>query len=179
MKRFFLFYATLVGTLGIHTGCTQDLKWSAVDRMIARAFPEALQITTDSLALLLAAPSMRKPLLLDTRPEAEYAVSHLQGALRIDPDTEDFAFLDTLARDAPIVAYCSVGYRSSQIVQRLQEAGFTNASNLKGSIFQWANEGRPIYRDDAPIHQVHPYDKIWGSLLDKPLRAYTPTPEKQ
>jgi hypothetical protein len=50
--------------------------------------------------------------------------------------------------------------------------------NLEGSIFQWANECRPVYRDAAEVQQVHPYDGIWGKLLDKDLRAYTPSPKQ-
>ncbi len=43
--------------------------------------------------------------------------------------------------------------------------------NLKGSIFQWANEGRPVVRDGEPVREVHPYDAVWGRLLDRDLRA--------
>jgi hypothetical protein len=64
------------------------------------------------------------------------------------------------------------------MAERLQKAGFTNVMNLEGSIFQWANEGRPVYRDAAEVQQVHPYDGIWGKLLDKDLRAYTPSPKQ-
>jgi hypothetical protein len=39
--------------------------------------------------------------------------------------------------------------------------------NLEGSLFQWANEGRPVYRDDVPVQAIHPYDARWGRLLDR------------
>lgn len=161
-----------VGLGLIQAGCTQSLKWSAVDRMIRADFPDVPALSTDSLAALLAGGT--RPLLLDTRPVAEYAVSHLRDAVRIDPETTDFAFLDTLARDAMIVTYCSVGYRSAGVARRLRAAGFTQVYNLQGSLFRWANEGRPLYRGDSLVHVVHPYDRLWGTLLREELRAYAP-----
>ncbi|NEQ28665.1 MAG: rhodanese-like domain-containing protein, partial [Microcoleus sp. SIO2G3] len=73
--------------------------------------------------------------------------------------------------DMPIVAYCSVGWRSSRVVDRLQQASYTNAFNLEGSIFQWANEGRPVFQNGERVQQVHPYSRLWGQLLKPNLRA--------
>jgi rhodanese-related sulfurtransferase len=155
-------------------GCRDEIAWPAVDHAIRTGYPDVQRVTTDSLARWIASDSLRKPVLLDTRPVEEFTVSHLQGAVRIDPDAEDFSMLDTLSSDAPIVTYCSVGYRSSGVAERLQAAGFTNVRNLEGSIFGWANEGRPVYRDGREVHEVHPFDAVWGSLLDPELRAYEP-----
>ena len=155
-------------------GCRDEIAWPAVDHAIRTEYPEVRRVTTDSLARWIASDSLRRPILLDTRPAEEFAVSQLHGAVRIDPDAEDFSMLDTLGRDAPIVTYCSVGYRSSGIAEKLQTAGFTNVRNLEGSIFRWANEGRPVYRDGREVHEVHPFDAVWGSLLDPELRAYEP-----
>jgi len=170
----FIVLSALLSVLGIGTGCGQDLGWSAVDRMIARSYPDARHLSTDSLAALLADSTQAQPLLLDTRPPEEYRVSHLQGARRIDPDATSFPMLNGVPKDTLIVAYCSVGYRSSGIVERLQAAGFTNVYNLDGSIFQWANEGRPVYREGQPVRQVHPFDAVWGQLLDDRLHTAVP-----
>ena len=64
-----------------------------------------------------------------------------------------------------------MGYRSARIADRLETAGFRDVRNLTGSIFQWANEGRPVVRDGEPVREVHPYDAVWGRLLDRDLRA--------
>lgn len=112
-------------------------------------------------------------LLLDARQPEEYAVSHLPGAVRIDPTSTSFSDLDSLSRDRSIVVYCSVGYRSALVTKRLREKGY-NASNLRGSIFRWANEGRPVVRGDSTVREVHPYDSTWGDLLRPDLRAYGP-----
>ena len=150
-------------------GCTRDTAWSGVLGAIEAQYPDVPRITADSLAAWLDADSAARPILLDTRSPDEFAVSHLKGAVRVDPDAETFPALDTLDRDAPIVAYCSVGYRSSDVASRLQAAGFTNVHNLRGSIFLWANEGRPIFRGERQVEVVHPYNAAWGRLLREDL----------
>lgn len=166
--------ASLLCFLAVQTGCSQDFTWTAVHRMIEADFPSVSTITTDSLATRLADSTAKQPILLDTRSPEEYAVSHLPGARRVDPNATTFPGLDTLSRNTPIVVYCSVGYRSARITSRLQESGFTNVANLKGSVFRWANEGRPVVRNDTPVRAVHPYNRTWGTLLNEDLRAYAP-----
>jgi len=156
-------------------GCSDRVAWDTIDRLIANDYPAAQSITTDSLAVWLSDDTVDTPVLLDVRQEEEFAVSHIEGALRINPSTTDFTFLEHRTRDTPIVAYCSVGYRSAAIVERLQEAGFTNVHNLEGSIFKWKNEGGRVVRDGAPVDEVHPYDGIWGQLLDQSYRSYEPS----
>jgi hypothetical protein len=77
-------------------------------------------------------------------------------------------------KDRPIVAYCAVGWRSSALAERLKAQGYTNVSNLEGSIFAWANEGRPVYQGEQPAARVHPVSEKWGRLLKEELRAPLP-----
>ncbi len=69
------------------------------------------------------------------------------------------------------MTYCSVGFRSGAFAQTLQEAGYTRVENLEGSIFKWANEGRPVFQDGRRVEKVHPYNDAWGKLLDPSRRA--------
>jgi rhodanese-related sulfurtransferase len=161
--------------LALQTGCSQDLQWSAVNRMIAADFPDVSTLTTDSLAARLADSTRPRPLLLDARSPEEYDVSHLPGARRVDPTADSLPHLDTLSRERPIVVYCSVGYRSARVAARLQEQGFTDVRNLEGSIFRWANEGRPVVRNGPPVDAVHPYNATWGTLLNDSLHCRHPS----
>ena len=44
--------------------------------------------------------------------------------------------------------------------------------NLEGSIFKWANEGRPMVDENGASAQCcHPYSVLWGKLLDADRRA--------
>ena len=149
----------------------QDLAWTQVLKDIRSSYPTVPQLSIDSLAARLDADDV---VLLDARESDEYAVSHLPGAIRIDPNLEDLSVLEHLDKDTPIVAYCSVGYRSSALAQRLQEAGYTNVANLESSIFGWANSGHPVFRENSIVRGVHPYNSIWGQLLNVDLRQYEP-----
>ncbi|MDQ6911526.1 MAG: rhodanese-like domain-containing protein [Verrucomicrobiota bacterium] len=112
------------------------------------------------------------PVLLDVRTKAEFAVSHIRGARQVEPGSNANAI--GLPRDQPIVTYCSVGYRSGAFAKKLQDAGYKNVENMSGSIFEWANEGRPIERDGKRVEKVHPYNAKWGKLLKQSLRADVP-----
>jgi len=44
--------------------------------------------------------------------------------------------------------------------------------NLEGSLFKWANESRPLVDNSgSPTKLVHPYNNVWGRLLEKSLHA--------
>ncbi|MGC1480463.1 MAG: rhodanese-like domain-containing protein [Chthoniobacterales bacterium] len=141
---------------------------------IRSRYPDVPTVTTSRLASQLADPAQPTPVLLDVRSTDEFAVSHLDHATRIDPDRPVPTAITTLPRDTLIVTYCSVGYRSAQLADTLISLGFTNVRNLEGSIFQWANENRPLVRNDRPTRAVHPYNAIWGRYLDADLHASKP-----
>lgn len=144
---------------------------SKVEQEVRDKFPGVKQMSTADLASWLSDSKRAKPVLLDVRSPEEWKVSRLAGAKNTPPGTKPEEALAGVAKDAPVVVYCSVGYRSSQLAEKLQKAGWTNVVNLEGSIFQWANEGRPVVDDRGPAKQVHPYDATWGELLKPELRA--------
>lgn len=150
------------------------MKWPVVKKMIRRKFPGVPEVTTAVLADWLAA-DRPQPRLLDARAPQEFAVSHLDGAHPAPTVDEALRHLNGAHKNEPIVVYCSVGYRSAAIVERLAAEGFTQVHNLDGSLFQWANEGRPVYRDGRVVEEVHPYDDKWGVLLDRQLWARSPS----
>ena len=164
----------LCGVLLLLTGCTQSAQpydWQQVRETIDQEFPEVASLTTSDLAMLLSADDP-PIILLDARAADEFAVSHLQDARLASSVRQAEAILDSARPDAIVVVYCSVGYRSAALVEQLHERGFANAVSLEGSLFAWANEGRPVYRGDTLATHVHPYDEEWGVLLDRELWLY-------
>ena len=150
--------------------------WTSTLEMIRARFPAVAQVPTDTLQVWLKGSPKRKDLiLLDVRKPDEYAVSHLLGARLAPSKDEALNVLRDVPADQCIVVYCSVGYRSSELAEILMKTGFTEVYNLEGSIFRWANEGRPVYRAEKRVRIVHPYDSYWGRLLKKPLRQVRQT----
>ncbi len=144
----------------------------SLERIVRARYPKVRQMSTRRLAKWLASGDP-PPLLLDVRTAEEYAISHLPNARRLDPKTDRFDL--GVPKDAPIVAYCAVGYRSSGIAQRLEKAGFKNVWNLEGSIFKWANEDRPLVRGDgSAAEKVHPFSRFWSKLVKPERRAKMP-----
>ncbi len=101
--------------------------------------------------------------IIDARSSAEFDVSHLPGAIRIDPDSKDFS-LELLDAKKPLLIYCSVGLRSEKIGERiLKQSKLKEIYNLKGGIFQWVNDKKPIVNlNGKSTTRIHTYNKAWG-----------------
>lgn len=137
------------------------MAWVMLLWLIRLRFPQVKQLSTDELARWLQATD--KPLLLDVRTSEEYHVSHLFNAQLVPERLEKLAGVSTL--ETPIVTYCSVGYRSAQFAQKLQQSGYKQVFNLEGSIFKWVNENRSVYQKGKLTAQVHPYNQFWQWFL--------------
>jgi rhodanese-related sulfurtransferase len=141
-----------------------------VEEAVARLLPEP-EITTAALAARMAAG---EPIILfDTREADEYAQSHISGALRVPPDASASAILAqyrALMADATVVVYCSVGWRSGLVVQAIRRAAHEASAkaifNLRGGIFRWHAEGRPLEFGPG-ASGVHPFSRDWGQLLKR------------
>ena len=145
----------------------RTLAWKRALRLVREAFPQVPRMTTERLAAMRADDSTQDIILLDARSESEFNVSHLHGAALASNTRMALNVLEANKPEGLVVVYCSVGYRSSQLASELRRRGFENVVNLEGSLFRWANEGRPLYRGDKRVHEAHPYDEEWGRLLDK------------
>lgn len=117
-------------------------------------------------------------LLLDVREPAEYAVSGIPGAIRVDPSISAEQFLQRFGdwlNGRTVVLYCSVGVRSSRLVERIdgvaRQRGADDVVNLRGGIFAWHNYGRRLHQSAMPTDFVHPYSRRWSRYLDFPELA--------
>jgi rhodanese-related sulfurtransferase len=151
---------------------TSSVTWDAVFAWIQRDWPEVPQMSTHELAQRMAAGNEATPLLIDVRTREEYEVSHLPGAMWAETPGQITTALRTASDQRAVVLYCSVGVRSSKAAAKLIRSGRANIFNLQGSIFGWANEGRPLIANDRAVHVVHPYNEHWGVLLNSQLRPH-------
>jgi rhodanese-related sulfurtransferase len=108
-------------------------------------------------------------LILDAREKEEYAVSHLPKAVFIGYKHFEKEVLNTVPKDKPIVVYCSIGYRSEKIGEKLQKMGFTKVYNLYGSIFEWINQGNEVVDNQGVVtKKVHTFNRNWSQwVVDK------------
>ena len=111
---------------------------------------------------------MSNTLVLDARERAEYNVSHLPNAVFIGYNNFEKNALANVPKDKPIVVYCSIGYRSEKIGEKLQKMGFTKVHNLYGSIFEWINQGNEVVDSQGvATKKVHAFNKSWSKWVDE------------
>jgi rhodanese-related sulfurtransferase len=105
--------------------------------------------------------------ILDAREIEEYNTSHLPNALFIGYNDFQKAVLNNIPKDKPIVVYCSIGYRSEKIGEKLQKMGFKQVYNLYGSIFEWVNQGNEVVDNQGVATlKVHTYNRAWSKWVE-------------
>lgn len=101
--------------------------------------PEPLD--RDALAVRLAEGTVT---LLDIRPEDEFALGHIPGALNVPLDALESA-LPELRPDREIIAYCRGPFciYADQAVAALRQKGLA-ARRMEGGLPEWREDGRPV-----------------------------------
>lgn len=83
--------------------------------------------------------------LVDVRTPQEYAEGHIDGALNINVQPDDFKELAqrVLSKDSTVLVYCRSGRRSLDAAEMLTTLGY-NVVNLKGGIIEWKEDSLPL-----------------------------------
>ena len=86
-------------------------------------------------------------LLLDLRPQEEFAQGHVAGARHMS-GTEILKAADSLKkyREKAIVVYDGSGGLGAAAVRQLTEQGFTRAVTLRGGLAAWRADNLPLTR---------------------------------
>lgn len=127
-------------------------------------------ISPDSASNILYSDDV---IFLDTREPEEYNVSHLPNAILFGYDDPNWKAVDTLNKDITVIVYCSIGVRSQNIAEELNEKGFKNIKNLYGGIFLWADQSREMLDDqNNETSKVHGYNRFWGRWVKKAETVY-------
>lgn len=156
----------------LFSGCSPSAdRLDNIDRELQNSFPNIGHVTPAQLSQWTSAG--KEVLLIDVREEDEFAVSHLEQSIRIDPQASasEVAAIIGDATGKDVIFYCSVGVRSSQLADRakseLQRIGAGDIYNLSGGIFAWHNDERPLMSDAGETQMVHAYDRVWGKLVTR------------
>jgi rhodanese-related sulfurtransferase len=111
--------------------------------------------------------------ILDTREIDEYNTSHLKDAIRVGYNhfnTKETS--KTLLSTKPIVVYCSVGYRSEKIAEKLIKKGF-KVFNLYGGIFEWKNKKNSVVDSSNIVtNKIHCFNAEWSKWLINGEKIY-------
>ena len=171
------FITTIGAALFAWITVSQNDSLVEIHQQIESDLPSVTQVTAEALSGF----DRDRFVLFDVRKSEEYAVSHIAGAIHVDPQISASEFQaqfgEKLQGRQPIF-YCSVGRRSSHLVDRLINAGGsisqTQPANLVGGIFGWHNDNLPLVNsEDVQTRAIHPYNAYWGRLIeDSPRIEY-------
>lgn len=131
-------------------------KFARVEEMVEeveRHFPEVEAIAVEEVGRLLETGSV---VLVDARPPREREISWIPGAIT----SEEFERDPDRYADLTVVAYCTIGHRSSEYAER-QVAEGRRVLNLRGSLLSWTHAGGPLVGPDGPTHRLHVYGRDW------------------
>lgn len=119
--------------------------------LVADALTRVKEIQPWDLSKLLDAG--RKPVLLDVRETAEFAVLHISGAINVPrgilEQSCEWDFDETLpllaaGRGLDIVVICRSGYRSALVADMMQQMGYTGVVSLKSGVRGWNDYDQPL-----------------------------------
>ncbi len=167
LRAFSTFLITL-SIMAYHESKAQTDFEKKVNSLVKGTIP---QIKSNELAGKLN--ESKDLVILDTRTPEEFEVSKINGADFIDYDRFHKKMVKHIPKDQEIIVYCSVGYRSEKIGEKLRELGYTNVLNLYGGIFDWKNTDHGVVNPQgAETDSVHTYNKSWSKWLYKGVKVY-------
>lgn len=126
---------------------SNKLFWALTLALAVMFGMQQLQATDGVDVRQASSMSQQGALLLDVREQDEYAAGHAPNAQLI-PLGQLSSRLPEIAayKDKPIVVMCRSGRRSAKAVALLQEAGYSQVSNVKGGIQAWEGEGLEVVK---------------------------------
>lgn len=147
---------------------SKPIEGKTINPKFEKRINQLIDHSIPTLTVMELAKDKEQYLLLDARELEEYKTSHIPGAKYIGYDDFDIDSMQGIDKNKPIVLYCSIGYRSEKIGEKLKDAGYTNVQNLFGSIFEWVNQELPVENSkDEIVKKVHTYNRMWGKWVDK------------
>ena len=84
--------------------------------------------------------------LVDVRTPREYANGHIEGAVLIDWNADDFTerVKNSLDPARSVFVICRSGRRSSEAAKAMEKMGFTLIADLRGGMIAWQRADLPV-----------------------------------
>ena len=84
------------------------------------------------------------PQILDVRTPDEFASAHIDKAVNVNWNGDDFDSKATVYdKSKPVFVYCLSGGRSKKAAAKLNELGFTSVYELDGGFINWNDKNAP------------------------------------
>jgi thioredoxin 1 len=118
-------------TLLLLTSCTNGQNTSKKTNLTAVEFSKKIQ-------------ELEQPQLIDVRTPKEFEGGHLENAVNIDWNGNDFmTHISSLDKSKPVMVYCLSGGRSAAAANAMRENGFKQVYEMDGGMMQWRSKNLP------------------------------------
>lgn len=172
MNSAFLFIKHLIFILPMTSMLVVNTMQETKSRTYGMMLKTLLSHTVPEISVPEAA-DLHHAIWLDARGTEEYEVSHIAKAQWVGYESFSIDAVSAIPKASPIVVYCSVGYRSEKIAEKLIADGYTEVYNLYGGIFEWKNQGNALVdSENISTEKVHAYNRMWGVWLHKGEKVY-------
>ena len=130
---------------GLMIGSSLMASQAESEKLISVAKQEAGEMAPKELKGMI--DSQKNVIVMDVREENQRAEGEIYAntTVAITRGNLEFEVLNKIKdKSAVIVTYCRGGSRGALAAQTLKKLGYVNATNLKGGLKGWAQEGFPI-----------------------------------
>lgn len=130
---------------GLMIGSSLMAGQAEAEKLVSAAKQEAGEMAPKELKKMIDAE--KSVIVMDVREENQRAEGEIYAntTVAITRGNLEFEVLNKIKdKNAVIVTYCRSGGRGALAAQTLKKLGYVNATNLKGGLKGWAQEGYPI-----------------------------------
>lgn len=132
------FFKENVLLIGLALGAFVTLLWPMLNRSAAGVKSVSV---TEAVMLM----TRQKPLLLDVRDSAEFALGHIAGARNIPLAALSERLTEVQAfKDKPVLVMCQSGVRAKTACTILKSSQFSQLYQLNGGLNAWIEGKMPI-----------------------------------
>lgn len=138
-------YKIAVMVTGLMIGSSLMAGQAEAEKLVSLAKQEAGEMAPKELKKMIDAE--KSVIVMDVREENQRAEGEIYttSTMAITRGNLEFEVLNKIKdKNAVIVTYCRSGGRGALAAQTLKKLGYINATNLKGGLKGWAQEGYPI-----------------------------------
>lgn len=144
----------------LYSALTDELSQTQLDRVLTQTVQEHECEADSTLArrvgsrrvaelpidqLLTEIASDKKVVFVDTREPAEYAKSHIPGAINIPMRDLDQATFDWLKQADRVISYCVKDFRGYEVARLMSEKGVDQVAVMKPyGLSGWQSHGLPL-----------------------------------
>lgn len=135
----------LLMVAGLMIGSVLMAGQAEAEKLVSAAKQEAGEMAPKELKQMIDAE--KNVIVMDVREENQRAEGEIYTTttMAITRGNLEFEVLNKIKdKNAVIVTYCRSGGRGALAAQTLKKLGYVNATNLKGGLKGWAQEGYPI-----------------------------------